>query len=147
MAEEKLTIESVEEMRAALKAAEDEKRKETARAAMREKEEKRAAAKAAKEAKKAEPEKGAEESKPQYPHPGVKVGMVLQREKQEEFLLVVNRDMFYKLAVQHIMRAPNGYAIPNMRHIAAALGITDYEEAQQAWRKIQAEHERRIQYA
>lgn len=145
------TSKEIAELQETLKAAEDEKRVEAARAIMREKEAKRAAAKAAKEAeaqaKAGAPAEEGAEAKPQYPHPTLKPGSILPRAKQEEFLLVVNRDLFYKLAVQHVLRASPGYAIPNMRQIAAALGVQDFNEAQEAWRKIQSEHERRIQYA
>lgn len=139
--EERDPIAEIREMRELVQAAEEQKRKDDTVAAIHAAE---AKAKEDKAAAKVQEEKAA---RPKHPYPGLKVGTTIQRDSQEEFLIAVNRDMFYKMVIHHVQQCQPGYAIPNVRHVAAALGITDWEEAQVAWRKIQAEHLRRLQYA
>lgn len=102
--------------------------------------------KAEREAKKAEEKKTAEPKK-EYPHPTLKPGSILVREKQDEFLVVVNRDMLYKLCFYFISLAPPGRAIANMRQVGELMGVTDYAEAQKEWEKIRDEVHKRIKYA
>lgn len=102
--------------------------------------------KAEREAKKAEEKKTAEPKK-EYPHPTLKPGSILVREKQDEFLIVVNRDKLYKLCFYFIAKAQPGYAIANMRQVGEMFGVTDYAEAQKEWEKIRDEVHKRIKYA
>lgn len=131
-------LKEIEALRDAIKKADDDEIKRKAVEAINKQ-------KADREAKKAE-EKVEKLPKKEYPHPTLSAGSILHRDSQGNYLIVVNRDKFYKLCVHFIMRAQPGYAIANMRQIGELLGVTDFAEAQAEWEKIRDEVHRRIQY-
>ena len=102
-------------------------------------------AKAEREAKKLE-EKKAVEPKKEYPHPTLKPGSIIMRDRQDQFLVAVNRDRLYKLCFYFVTKAQPGYAIANMRQVGELMGVTDYAEATAEWEKIRDEVHKRIQY-